>query len=83
MQAHKLCLEPKYNSKLFCTWTWTHELFVSHIHLIGGRRFTFDKASFGPGFHLLEVIITTDNGGRTISILGFKGMYTMFMLLKI
>ena len=51
--------------------------------LIGGQNFTFDKASFGPGFHLLEITITTDNGVRTMSLLAFKGMYTMFMLIKI
>ena len=54
---------------------------MSRMHLIGGRSFTFDKASFGQGFHLLEVTITTDNGGRTMSILGFKGTYTVFMIL--
>ena len=56
---------------------------MSRMHLIGGRSFTFDKASFGPGFHSLAVTITTDNGGRTMSQLGFKGMYTVFMLMKI
>ena len=54
---------------------------MSRMHLIGGRNFTFDKASFGPGLHFLEVTITTDNGGRTMSILGFIGMYTVFMIL--
>ena len=53
---------------------------MSRMHLIGGRNFTFDRASFGPGPHSLAVTITTDNGGRTISQLGFKGMYTVFML---
>ena len=56
---------------------------MSRMHLIGGRSFTFDKASFGPGFHCLEVTIAIDNGGCTMSQLGFKGMYTtMSMLIK-
>ena len=53
------------------------------MHLIGDRNFTFDRASFGPGVHLLAVTITTDNGGHVTSRLGFKGMYTLFMLMKI
>ena len=56
---------------------------MSRMHLIGGRSFTFDKASFGPGFHSLAVTITTYNGDRRNSELGFKGMYTVFMLMKI
>ena len=56
---------------------------MSRMHLIGGRSFTFDKARFGPGFHSLAVTITTDNGGRMISWLEFKGKYTVFMLTKI
>ena len=56
---------------------------MSCMHLIGGQSTTFDKASFGPGPHSLAVIIIADNGDRVLSQLGFQGMYTMFMLMKI
>ena len=51
-----------------------------HMHLIGGRSFTFDRASFGPGSHSLAVIITTDNGGRVVSHLGFTCKYTLMKI---
>ena len=56
---------------------------MSCMHLIGGQSTTFDKASFGPGPHSLAVIIISDNGGLVTVRLGFKGMYTTFMLMKI